>query len=133
MAPKQFFNLFILFILVALLPSCGKKPNYPENSILGGWMCFEAEPNYRNYPVSIDYFNDDSSTIVIYNFYNLGFETETFVSVVDTLLVISGTSGFNDFTGTGHVMRDFSAIYWQFSYFGPASSTPQVEAKYRRY
>ena len=133
MARKRFLNLFIFFILVTLLPSCGKKPSYPENSILGGWMCFEAEPNYRNYPVSIDYINDDSSAIVIYNFYNLGFETETFATMVDTLITISGTSGFNDFTGTGHVERDFSAIHWQFSYFGTTSSTPQVEAVYRRY
>ncbi|MFP4557160.1 MAG: hypothetical protein ACLFNU_09840 [Bacteroidales bacterium] len=128
------FGLFLTTGLLFSLASCDKQENYPENSILGTWRCFEevSIQGNRQYNVGIDYQSDDSSTIVIYNFYNMGFNVETYATVQDTLITIIGTDSFDaDIIGTGHVKRDFSAIYWDFSYSGNTYD-PQVEAVFFR-
>jgi hypothetical protein len=127
----------IILIAIAtafLLKSCD-KPSYPEDSILGTWRCFEegSVSGYRQYNVSIDYEGTDSTMIKILNFYNLGFQVETYATVSDTLIEFIGTNTFDDFSGTGHIERDFSAIYWRFSYSGYSGSDPQVEAAFRRF
>jgi len=127
------FKIYLITMgLLLLLASCTNKPTYPENSILGAWMCFEHNTN-KQYNVSIDYFGEDSSTIQLYNFYNLGFDNETYATVSDTIITLIGTNTYDAFNGTGHVARDFSTIYWTFSYSGSSFSDPQVEAIFRRY
>lgn len=128
---KSFKLHLIILGLLMLLGSC-EKPSYPENSILGAWMSFEYNTN-RQYNVSIDYFGTDSSTIQLINFHNLGFGTETYATISDTLITLIGTNSFDSFSGTGHVERDFSAIYWKYSYSGSSFSDPQVDALFRRY
>jgi hypothetical protein len=88
---------------------------------------------YRQYNASIDYLGNDSTFITIFNFYNLGFNIETYATVSDTLITIYGTNSIDDFSGTGHIERDFSAIYWRFSYFGSSATDPQVESVFRRF
>ncbi len=126
---------YIALICMALLlnaSSC-KKFNHPENSILGTWRCFEQGSlhGYRQYNVSIDYQGNDSTMIIIYNLYNLGFQVETYATVQDTIITLIGTNSLDDFSGTGHIARDLSAIYWQYSYFGNTSD-PLIEAAFFR-
>jgi len=129
---KSFKIHLIAISLLLLLASCKDKPSYPKNSILGAWMCFEYNTS-RQYNVSIDYFGPDSLTIQLYNFYNTGFGNETYATISDTLITLFGTNTYDTFNGTGHIERDFSAIYWTFSYSGSSASNPQVEAIFRRY
>lgn len=127
--------LILIVPLFLSFASCDRDNNYPKNSVLGTWRSFEegAVYGYRQYNVDIDLQGTDSSLIKIYNFYNLGFEHEVYCSIEDTVITIIGTNDYmQDFTGTGHFERDYSAIYWQFSYFGPNTSDPQVEALFRR-
>jgi hypothetical protein len=127
--------LILIVSLFALFSSCDKTPNYPKNSVLGTWRCIEEGATYgfRQYNVDIDLQAEDSSMIRIYNFYNIGFEVQVYASIQDTTITILGTDNFlHDFSGTGRFERDYSAIYWEFSYFGQSSSDPQVEAVYRR-
>ncbi len=135
MRVRQLLYIISVFLTVAIFQSCNDKPNYPENSILGGWRCFEdgAVHGFRQYSVSIDAQHDDPSFITILNFYNLGFEVETYATVSDTVITIYGTNSLHDFNGTGHFERNYSAIYWKFSYFGFSGTDHQVEAAYRRY
>lgn len=132
---KSATRIALLAIAIAFTLKACDKPSYPENSILGTWRCFEegSVSGYRQYNVSLDYNGTDSTMIKIYNFYNLGFEVETFATVSDTLIELIGTNTYNDFSGTGHIERDFSAIYWRFSYSGISGSDPQVEAAFRRF
>lgn len=132
MQRKSFKIHLIAISLLLLLASCNDKPSYPKNSILGAWMCFEYNTS-KQYSVSIDYWGTDSSNIQLINFYNLGFGNETYATISDTLITLIGTNTFDSFNGTGHVERDFSAIYWKFSYSGSSFSSPQVEAIFRRY
>lgn len=127
-------------VLIALLTVFGLShcddPSYPEGTILGTWRCFEegSVQGYRQYNVSIEYQGSDTTMITIFNLYNLGFQTETYATVSDTLIQIIGTNSFEyDFSGTGHIERDLSAIYWKFSFSGLSASDPQVEAAFRRY
>lgn len=132
---KSATKIALLAIALAFTLKACDKPSYPENSILGAWQCFEegSESGYRQYNVSIDYQGTDTTMITIFNLYNLGFQTETYATVSDTLIQIIGTNSFEyDFTGTGHIERDYSAIYWRFSYSGISGSDPQVEAAFRR-
>lgn len=119
--------------LIFIAASCDKEKNYPKDSILGTWRSFEQSSihGYRQYNVSIDYYGSDSTQIIIYNFYNLGYQLETYASIEDTIITLLGTNTFDDFPGTGHIKRDFSAIFWEFSYFGQTSD-PMVEASYFR-
>lgn len=119
--------------LVLITASCDKNKSYPKDSILGTWRSFEQSSiyGYRQYNVSIDYHGRDSTQIIIYNFHNLGFQLETYASIRDTIITLLGTNTFDDFSGTGHIERDFSAIFWEFSYFGQTSDQ-MVEASYFR-
>ena len=123
---KSATRIALLAIAIAFTLKACDKPSYPENSILGTWRCMEVE-SHRSYNVSIDFDGSDTSMIKIYNFYNLGFQEETYATVSDTLIELMS---FN-FSGTGHIERDFSAIYWRFSYLG--SSTSQIEAAFVRF
>lgn len=120
--------------LIFIAASCDKEKNYPKDSILGTWRSFEQSSihGYRQYNVSIDYYGSDSTQIIIYNFYNLGYQLETYASIQDTIITLLGTNTFDDFSGTGHIKRDFSAIFWEFSYFGNAGSDLNIEAFFRR-
>jgi len=127
-------GIFLVTLLLFASASCDKQEDYPENSILGTWRCLEEVSMYgsRQYNIGIDYQSEDSTTIVMYNFYNLGFNVETYATVQDTLITIIGTDSFDaNITGTGHVKRDFSAIFWEFAYSGN-SYDPQVEAVFFR-
>lgn len=130
---KRILLALVVLVLVPIFNSCDKNKSYPKDSILGTWRCLEQSSvqGYRQYNVSIDYQGTDSSLITIFNFYNLGYQIETYGSIQDTIITLIGTNSFDDFSGTGHIERDFSAIYWQFTYFGE-STDPQVEASYFR-
>jgi len=123
--------IIILAITLVLLPSCTKKKTYPDNSIYGTWLCIEESGNlgYRQYTVSISFENNDSSLIRIFNFYNL--DEEIYATVEDTLITLINVSFSYNFEGTGHIERDYSAIYWQYSYYGDTSN-PYIEAVYQR-
>lgn len=125
--------LLVSFGLLLGSSSCDKKPHYPENSILGTWLCQEQGNlyNFRQYNVSVDYYGSDSSMIVIYNFYKLGFNVETYATLQDTVITILSTSTQNTISGTGHVKRDFSAIYWYFNYYGQVDDY-DIEAVFLR-
>lgn len=116
--------------------SCDKTNNYPKNSVIGPWRCIEqgAYYNFRQYNVAIELQAKDSSEIVILNLYNAGFDVETFATINDTIITLwdSNYPGIHDFTGLGYIERDFSAIYWEFSYNGPSVYDPLVEAKFVR-
>jgi hypothetical protein len=127
---------FLIIVSVGLFlisSSCDKEKNYPKDSILGAWLCQEdgGVYGYRQYNVSIDYQGVDSTMIVIYNFYNLGFNVETYATVQDTLITLFYTNTTDGFTGTGHIERDYSAIYWNFSYFGQVDD-PNVVSVFLR-
>ncbi len=131
---KLSHSLIILsFGLFMISSSCDKENNYPKDSILGSWLCQEdgGVYGYRQYNVSIDYQGVDSTMIVIYNFYNLGFNVETYATIQDTLITLFYTNTTDGFSGTGHIKRDFSSIYWRFSYFGQIND-PDVVAAYFR-
>jgi hypothetical protein len=123
--------IMVLMIPLIMLSSCTKKKTYPDNSIYGTWVCIEESANlgYRQYTVSISFENNDSSLIRIFNFYNL--DAEVYGLVEDTLITLLNTDINHSFEGTGHIERDFSAIYWQYSYYGDTSN-PFIEAVYQR-
>jgi len=129
--------LILIALLVFALSSCDRENNYPKNSVLGSWRCTEegSTHGYRQYSVDIVLQGADSSQIKLLNFYNLGYslDDEVYATIQDTVIIIMGTGSFvHDFSGTGHFERDYSAIYWEFSYFGQTASDPQVEALFRR-
>jgi len=111
---------FTILSLMFVAASCDKQKNYPKDSIVGSWFSMEQSSvyGYRQYNVNIDYNGYDSTHIIIYNFHNLGYELETYASIQDTILTLEMTSSFENISGTGHIERDFSAIYWEYTYSG---------------
>lgn len=115
----------VCLALIFIASSC-EKFNHPKNSILGTWRCFETVGGSRQYNVYIEYQGNDSTFIILYNFHNIGHENQTYASVQDTIITLFS----ENFSGTGHIQRDFSAIYWQYSFFG--GSTNFIEAAFFR-
>jgi hypothetical protein len=111
--------LLIIFLIFALI-SCKKNQNYPTDSVYGPWFCIEEGqgPTFKQYNVNISYDKYDESQIFIYNFHNIGISSETTAIIQDTLITILFNDSFLDISGTGHVKRDYSAIYWEYNYNG---------------
>jgi len=114
-------SLSAIIVLVTLLTaSCTKDQNYPTDSVRGPWFCVEegAGTSYRQYNVNISYESFDETQIILYNFHNLGIASETYATIQDTVITIFFNSSFQDISGTGHIKRDYTAIYWEYNYNG---------------
>lgn len=112
------------------LASCNGTNEYPENSILGAWRCYEETRTNTPYDITIDSDRDDSTRVSIYNLSNLGQDIITYATYTDTLITIIFTESSlgHDFIGAGHVKRDYSEIFWQYNHFGPSGSS-RVEVR----
>ncbi len=98
----------------------------------GTWHCREYSSirDYRQYTVMVERGVSDTTLLTIYNFYDLGFDFETYVRLRDTVLTIIGTSAPNSITGTGYLNRKSFTINWEYSVTGAQLSDYNVEAQY---
>lgn len=133
---KSIFTIYVtaVFILL-LLQSCFKDPAYPKNSIVGTWRSYEqgAVFGYRQFNVNIERDRIDTMRYTIYNFYNKGFDLETYSQLNDTTLTIIGTNSFGvNFSGVGRIHPKYKAISWEYSYTGEGTPDYYIEAAYYR-
>jgi hypothetical protein len=128
------YSVSLLLGLILASSSCERENNYPKDSILGTWLCQEESAvfGFRQYNVTIDYYGNDTTTIKIYNFYNLGLNIETYATIQDTIITLIGTDSPDDFSGFGYIRKGFSSIYWQFNYFGQSYSDQEIQALFQR-
>lgn len=119
--------------MVLLCMFCGSSCEDDDPLTLDGtWHCREYSSirDYRQYTVMVERGVSDTTLLTIYNFYDLGFDFETYVRLRDTVLTIIGTSAPNSITGTGYLNRKSFTINWEYSVTGAQLSDYNVEAQY---
>ncbi len=125
---KSFFKLFLTLLVFALLTGCEKNPVNPEDIELlkGRWSVEEESEHFKSqqytYEVTISISPQDSSRIIISNFYQLGTNAEAIGEVQGNriqLLENQTISGYGEsyavISGDGTITDDFQNINWSYS------------------
>lgn len=115
---KHYKLIFLGILFLSFITSCEKYSGDTE-SIAGSWRCREESSlgGLNQYSVTISKADVglDSTYFVIYNFHNQGFETETYVQLIDTVITITNF-GSSLASGKGSVSKDFKTIEWNYTY-----------------
>lgn len=124
-----------LTVLITLLTSSCEKFSGDNEGITGSWRCRDESGSggFRQYTVTIDRTDLDTTMFKVYNFHNLGFEIETYFRLKDTVATIIGTmDGSYSITGKGYVKKNYSSIRWEYSVSGNGINHSYVQAYYDR-
>jgi hypothetical protein len=129
---KGLILLMLLFILAST--SC-EKYSGSNKSLTGAWRCKEesGDGGYRQYTVTIDRTEKDTTIFIIYNFHNIGLEFETYFQLHDTIATIIPMGDVSySISGKGIVKKDYSSINWEYSIVGNNTNDNYVRALYTR-
>jgi len=127
------YLIFVMMIL-AIMVSCEKFSGNNE-SITGAWRCREESGNngYRQYSVTIDRMDPDTTMFKVLNFHNLGFESEAFFTLHDSIATLIGSmDGSYGISGRGIIKKDLSSIDWEYTISGSGISENYIRALYFR-
>lgn len=123
-----------MFMIIMFTPSC-EKYSGSNKSLTGAWRCKEesGEGGYRQYTVTIDREQKDTTIFIIYNFHNVGLEIETYFQLHDSIATILPIGdGTYNISGKGIVKKDYSSIDWTYSITGNNTNDNYVRAIYTR-
>lgn len=127
MKAKSFFYFVVLSILVF---GCEKYDG--SNTIVGIWQCKEITSNgiYKVYDVSIEPDGkNDSTRFWVFNFYNVGMDFKTLISLDDsTFTILSSNYSQYNIQGTGKFHKKPFSIDWVYS----ISGDPNVQARFEK-
>lgn len=117
---SQLKFILLLFSVLLVVVSCDKFTG-DTDSISGAWRCNDdiGSSGSRQYSVSIYRAGEglDSTYFVINNFHNLGYEVDTYVQLIDTVITIRDFNGIG-VSGGGFVSKDLKRIVWNYSISG---------------
>lgn len=114
------YLILIMVLLMTVMVSC-EKFSGSNDSLTGAWRCREESGNngYTQFTVTIDRLDPDTTMFKIFNFHNLGFETEVYFKLHDsTATIIGSLDGAYGISGKGIVKKDLSSINWEYSISG---------------
>jgi hypothetical protein len=131
----------ILFL--ALTVSCEELLNTSDNGdirekIEGQWSCDETSEIYKStaeiFSVYISPHPDDSSKILIDNFYELGWDVSAVATVSNRNLYIHTQTVGDGYTiiGSGTISSNYNEIKWNYSVDDGSGETDNVTATYTR-
>lgn len=127
------FGIVLGIMSLMLGSSCDNFDS--SNTITGVWRNRESysNNNFRTYNVSVERYDViDTSTYIIYNMYNLGFEFETLVQLKDSTFTILGSNnGVSSISGKGTFHKKSFTIDWEYSVSGDAYD-PAVFAHFEK-
>ncbi len=119
---KRIIQIGIVLGLISLLFGSSCDNFESSNTIVGVWRNKElySNNNYRTYNVSIERYDDiDTSTFIIYNMYNQGFDFETLVHLKDsTFTILGNNNGISTISGKGIFHKKTYTIDWEYSISG---------------
>lgn len=129
----------VLFIVVAVVVSCGSNDPKVYTSISGSWRCEENNPiiGHRVYIVDIDRKKTDTTQYVLSNFYNVDVLEFVIAKLsVNTLTILPlqqvGTQQQLEVkSGSGVVSSDFRRIVFTYTIFDGQNDF-EVQAVYSR-
>ena len=120
---KLFLRIILFFSIVSILfYSCDPNDNDsplddPRDRFVGNWICAEtsSQNGASSFTVSISLKPDNSSQILLTNFYQLGTNAKVYAVVAGTYASIpeQTVSGFT-IKGNGTLINNFTRIDWTY-------------------
>ena len=140
---KQKDPILLLFVLLVFLPGCidfpGDDPAGDDREILiDSWRCSESDTYLKSamavYWVHIYEHPDDTTRILIYNFFDLDEDiaAEAVVSGKNINLPEQILEGGFTFNGTGRVSREADRIDWTYYLDDGSGEEVEITAVYTR-
>ena len=137
---KSIFPFSILLMAVTL--SCEELENPGTEDIRekieGQWKCDEISEYYKStasvFQVYIYPHPDDSTKVIIENFYGLGDDVSVVVTMSNRNLYINSQTVGDGFTviGSGTISSNFNEINWNYSVDDGSDKTDNVTATYTK-
>jgi hypothetical protein len=138
------FYLLMCFIFI-VLAGCEKGRNYPADIELleGTWKVDEQSQSFKNsnavYSVNIRIAPEDSSRIIISNFYQLGSTAEAIGKVEDSRIILLSDQNisyagvaYTIISGSGTISDDYRNIDWQYKVDDGSGDVDNVTAIYTK-
>lgn len=141
---KSVLRIFLPSFALIFLYSCELIDDNPDtgdvrDKIEGQWKCDENSQIYKSteafYWVYIDPDPDDTTMIIISNFYDLGIDIYIFARLRNLNLSISNQTtqdGYNVLSGSGTISSNYKVINWNYKIDDGSGEVDNVTATYTR-
>jgi hypothetical protein len=111
----------------------------PRARIEGQWQCDESSQLYKStediYWVYIDPDPNDSTRVIISNFYNLGDDIDVYAKINNSNLSISNQTtkdGYKVLSGSGSISSNYKQINWTYRIDDGSGEIDNVTATYTK-
>ena len=124
----------ILAILLFTYTACKDEDPKPGGGIAGVWTVDELGTltNLKRYQVSIARSTLDTNLYIIANFYRMGYETEVFMELSDTVVTINGQYIGSTFVGGSGILKEGNKEIKMHYQVDQGNQTNELEATFRR-
>jgi hypothetical protein len=141
---KNRYSLYCLIILIILFTAgCEDLLNDlgngdPRDRVTGSWLCDESEGYLKSveetYHVEIYLDPDDSTKVLIFNFFNLDPDISAEAILSGSRLVLSGQTLEGGFTisGSGLISKSNTQIDWEYSVNDGSGKDYDITAVYTK-
>lgn len=121
---------FLLFTYTA----CKDDDSKPSGGLTGVWTVDELGTisSFKRYQVSIVRSTIDTNLYIIANFYRLGYETEVYMQLADTVLTIDGQYIGSTFVGGSGVLKEGNKEMKMHYQVDQGNQTNELEATFRK-
>jgi len=137
MARNKYLNKFLwLIFLVIIVSGCEDFPIFTSGDISGLWLCDESEGYKKSaletYYVEINPHPNDSTKVLISNFFNIDDDAEA--SISGTSLTLPGQTLEGGFTvhGSGVISKNYTRIDWVYFVDDGSGENYKVTAVYTK-
>jgi hypothetical protein len=133
-------GIFLLVFTVSceeLLNNLGTQQNVREK-IEGQWSCDETSEFYKStaeiFAVYISPDQDDSTKVLIDNFYELGYDVSVVATISDRNLYIDSQTVGNGYTiiGSGSISSNYNEINWNYTVEDGSGKIDNATARFTR-
>jgi hypothetical protein len=116
-------NIIYIIVLMSVFSSClpdedlVPETDDPRDNIVDTWKCDENSPYYgeSSYWVDISKDPNDSTRVIISNFYNLGTWSTTYASLSGMKLTVTNQSvEGHSISGEGNISSNYNTINWTY-------------------
>jgi hypothetical protein len=134
-------NLAFLILLVFILSGCEDFPIFPagdnpRDKVSGLWLCDESgvylKSALETYYVEIDPHPNDSSKVIISNFFNINDDAEAIISGTKITLTIQTLQGGFTVNGSGVISKNYTQIDWLYYVDDGSGQDYKVTAVYTK-
>ena len=129
-------NLLWLIFLGMFVSGCEDLPIFTSGNISGLWLCNESggykKSTLETYYVEIDYLPNDSTKVMISNFYNVDDDAEAGISGKSLTLSSQTLKGGFTIHGSGAISKNFTQIDWIYFVDDGSGEEVKINAVYTK-